>query len=233
MRQKISIVIPTYNEKGNVVRLLDILKKQEKRQKNYLYEIVVVDDNSPDGTAGAVKKKFRGDFIKVIVRKGKRGLGKAIKKGILDSTGEIIVGMDADLNHDPKVLPILLAKLEKNNLVIASRFIKGGGMEDKVRFFSTLLFNLLLKYVFGFASTDNLSGYYAIERQKLKELGLEKIYYGYGDYHLRLVFYAQRSGYKMGEVPVYYRKRRYGESKSNLISLIFTYLREAVRLIAQ
>lgn len=231
MKAKISIVIPTYNEKGNILRLLSILKTQAKKQEKYLFEAVVVDDNSPDGTAAEIKKQFRPPFVTLIVRKKKKGLGTAIKEGILASSGEIIVGMDADLNHDPKVLPKIVSGLSYSDLVIGSRFIKGGGMEDKKRYYLTFVFNLILKHLFGFDSTDNLSGYYAIKRIKLKKLGLNKIYYGYGDYHLRLVFYAKKKGYKLSEVPVFYQKRRYGESKSNLLKLVFTYLKEAVRLV--
>lgn len=223
---KFSVIIPTYNEKDNIAL---IIKKIIKIQSGP--EIIIVDDNSPDGTANEVKKNFKNnDQVRVFVRKKPRDLGSAIFFGIKKSRGEIIIGMDADFNHPPKKIPQLIASLKTADLVVASRFIKGGGMEDKFRYFFTYLFNFFLKNILGFPIMDNMSGFYVIKRNKLLKLPLDKIYRGYGEYHLRLVFYAKQFGLKIKEIPVFYPKRKFGKSKSNLFFLFFKYLIVAILL---
>ena len=229
-RQKVSIVIPTYNEKENILKLILEIRKIFTKLKNYKVEIVVVDDDSPDRTGYEAQKRFKSTSVKVYIRKKEKGLATAIKLGIEKSKGEIIIGMDADFNHDPKLLPFLLQKLEATDIVIASRFIKGGGMDDKPRYWGTRAFNLILRFCLGFPSTDNASGYYVIRKNDLLKLGLNKIYYGYGEYHLRLVYFAEKSNYKLAEVPVYYKARIYGQSKSKLLQMAKVYLREAISL---
>ncbi len=230
MNKKVSIVIPTYNERENILLLLETLQEQDRKNKDYTYEVVVVDDDSPDDTAEEVAKKFKPPFLKLIVRKNERGLGTAIGKGMADASGEVVVGMDADFNHDPEILLDLVKKLDRCDLVVASRFIKGGGMDNKFRYFATKSFNLALRTIFAFPTTDNASGYYAIRKKDLEKLNLKKIYYGYGDYHLRLVYKAKVAGYKICETPVYYKERSYGESKSKLLRMAVSYLKEAIKL---
>ncbi|MGB9883252.1 MAG: glycosyltransferase [Microgenomates group bacterium] len=222
----LSIVIPTYNEAKNIIKLINrILSLNEK------VEIIIVDDNSPDGTAKEIIKNFYANKkIKLIVRKKKRGLGTAILEGIKVAKGKIIVGIDADFNHPPELIPKLIENVKNYEFVVASRFIKGGGMEDKFRYFFTYLFNLFLKYILGFPTMDNMSGFYAIKKEKLRLLPLNKIYYGYGEYHLRLVWYAKIFNFKIKEIPVYYKKRNYGKSKSNLLKMFFIYILNAIKL---
>ncbi|GAB4219548.1 MAG: hypothetical protein Fur009_6240 [Candidatus Microgenomates bacterium] len=225
---KISIIIPTYNEKGNLIKLI---KEIEKKLKKFSYEIIVIDDDSQDLTGKIAKKIFnKNKRIKIFIRKKRGGLASAILFGIKKSKGEIIIGMDADFNHPPQLISKLIKNLKNNDLVIASRFINGGGMEEKLRYFFTFLFNLFLKYILGFPTMDNMSGFYAIKKEKLKILSLEKIYQGYGEYHLRLVWYTKKSNFKIKEIPVYYQKRRYGKSKSNLIKMLLKYTIEALKL---
>jgi dolichol-phosphate mannosyltransferase len=224
----ISIIIPTYNEKQNIIALLNEIKK---RLVGKNFEIIIVDDNSPDQTAQAIKTKFKKDKkIKVFVRKNERGLGTAILYGIKKSKGEIIIGMDADFNHPPQIIPNLIKNTKDADLVVTSRFINDGGMADRKRYFFTFLFNLFLKYFLGFPVFDNTSGFYAIKKSKLYQLPLEEIYRGYGDYHLRLVWYARKLGLKIKEIPVFYPKRKYGNSKSNLIKMFFQYFIVAFKL---
>ena len=224
---KASIVIPTYNERLNICllikKIITFLKKN--------FEIIVIDDNSPDKTAKEVKECFKNKKeIKVFVRKKERDLGSAILFGIKKTKGEIIVGMDADFNHPPELLPKLIKETEKFDFVVASRFIKGGGMEDKIRYFFTFIFNFFLKNFLGFPTMDNMSGFYAIKKEKLNLLPLKKIYYGYGEYHIRLVWYAKNMYFKIKEVPVFYPKRKFGKSKSNLIKMFFRYLLVSFKL---
>lgn len=224
----ISIIIPTFNERDNIV---DLIKAINSFLTNYNYEIIIVDDNSFDGTSKVVKKFFRKDRrIKLFIRKNKRDLGTAILYGINKSKGQVIIGMDADFNHPPKKIPELISALKDSDLVVASRFVYKGGMENKIRYFFTYIFNLFLKYFLGFPIMDNMSGFYAIKRDKLILFPLKKIYYGYGEYHLRLVYFSKSFGLGIKEIPVYYQRRRYGKSKSNLLKMFFKYLIIAIRL---
>ena len=223
----VSIIIPTYNEKLNICLIIDKIIKKLKDN----FEIIVVDDNSPDKTANEVKRCFKNkNKIRVFVRKKQKCLSTAILFGIRKAKGKIIVGMDADFNHPPEIIPKLIKNIKKFDLVIASRFIKGGGMEDKFRYFFTYLFNLFLKHILGFPTMDNMSGFYAIKKEKLNLLPLKKIYRGYGEYHLRLVWYAKKMGFNIKEIPVFYPKRKFGKSKSNLIKMFFNYLFESLKL---
>lgn len=227
---KISVVIPTFNEKGNIVLLINQIQKTVALY-SIPFEIIIVDDNSPDNTALEVRKKIKNNqLVKLFLRKNERGLASAILFGIKKAKGEIIIGMDADFNHPPQLIPKLINQIKNYDFVVASRFIKGGGMEDKLRYFFTLLFNFFLKYILGFPTMDNMSGFNAIKRKKLFSLPLEKIYQGYGEYHLRLLWYAKKHGLKIKEIPVYYPKRKFGESKSNLFKMFFSYFYTALKL---
>lgn len=225
----ISVILPTFNERDAIVpHALHVSRVLTKA--GYKHEVLVVDDDSPDGTAEIVKAAgLKNKHIKVLVRKENHGLGLSIGDGVRSATGDIIIGMDADGNHDPEDMPNILKHLDKTNkLVIASRFKGNGGMKGW-RMLPTFLFNGMFR-LFGLPIWDNTSGYYAIRKSDLVKLGLERIYYGYGDYHLRLVFYAAAAGYKMTEVPTTYQARLGGESKSQLSKMAIEYTKEAWRL---
>lgn len=226
----ISVIVPTFNEGQNIIPLLEKTSKSLS-SINKTFEILVVDDNSPDKTGEIVKRYSEShSLISVIIRRSDRGLGKSIGEGIKNAKGDIIVGMDADFNHDPETIPQLIKGLEKADLVVASRFVKGGGMDDKKRFFLTLIFNKFCETI-GFPKTDNTSGFYAIKKKVLDKIGISNIYYGYGDYHLRLVYFVKKLKYSIAQVPSYYRQRYSGQSKSKMIDMAIKYTKEALRLV--
>ena len=229
MSIQVSIIIPTFKEKGNISFLLDSILSLLKQ---YSYEIIVVDENSPDGTGEIVEeyvKKSKGIYL--YYHQGKPDLGDSILLGLRKATGKIIIGMDADFNHDPSVLPHLVEALKKADLAVASRFVKGGGMENKLRYTATYIFNLLLKIFFRYPIQDITSGYYAIWRDKLMMLPISDIYRGYGEYHLRLLHYASIRGYSIVRVPVFYKNRKYGRSKSRLLAMAFQYIRTSLEMV--
>jgi dolichol-phosphate mannosyltransferase len=225
----ISVILPTFNEKDAIVPHAEHVSRV-LTDAGYKHEVLVVDDDSPDGTAEVVRKAgLKNKNIKVLVRKTNHGLGLSIGDGVRKATGDIIIGMDADGNHDPGDMPNMLTHLSgTTKLVIASRFKGNGGMKGW-RMLPTFLFNGMFR-LFGLPIWDNTSGYYAIRKTDLEKLGLKEIYYGYGDYHLRLVFYAARAGYKMVEVPTTYQARLGGVSKSKLGKMAIEYTKEAARL---
>ena len=226
----VSIIIPTYNERENIIGLINAIKTNLDRN-NIRFEIIVVDDNSPDGTYIEALHQFqKHSNIRLFQRKKIRGLASAILFGINKAKGNIIVSMDADFNHPPETIIELINELNNNDLVVASRFIKGGGMEDKIRYIFTYIFNLFLKYILGFPTMDNMSGFYTIKKEKLNQLPINKIYTGYGEYHLRLVYLAKKQRLEIKEIPVFYPKRKYGQSKSNLFKGFSIYLWTAINL---
>jgi dolichol-phosphate mannosyltransferase len=219
---KTSIILPTYNEKENIVELIEAIAATLPADDDF--EVIVVDDNSPDGTADAVRHCFNGNQqIKLFVRTEQRGLATAIRHGIDRATGEILVFMDTDFNHDPVLLPQMISFLEYYDIIIGSRFVMAGGMEDRFRQFSSLAYNYGIRLLFGTPVHDNLSGFFSIDREKLLSMDLDQIYYGYGDYFIRLLMVAHRRGYRMLEVPVFYRLRMHGHSKTQFFSTFVKY----------
>lgn len=220
---KTSIVLPTYNEKDNIVELIQAILAA-LRPENLEYEIIVVDDNSPDGTAEAVRERFLADCqVKLFVRTHERGLATALRHGIDHSAGEILVFMDTDFNHDPVIIPQMIKFLEYYDIIIGSRFVMAGGMEDRFRQFSSLIYNYGIRLLFGTPVHDNLSGFFSIYREKLASMDLEQIYYGYGDYFIRLLMVAHKRGYRMLEIPVFYRLRLHGHTKTQFLSIFTRY----------
>ncbi|MFP3975913.1 MAG: glycosyltransferase, partial [Dehalococcoidia bacterium] len=123
---KISIIVPTYNEKGNLPNLAD-------RVHNSLcdmdYELIIVDDNSPDGTGALAEELSREKPIKVVHRQGKLGLASAAIEGFRHADGDVLGVIDADLQHPPEKIPDLLQKIGGADVAIASRYVDGGGVE--------------------------------------------------------------------------------------------------------
>ena len=133
----LSIVLPTYNEKGNIINLvnkiLEIIKDIEDK------EIIIVDDNSPDGTYSACKTAFReNNKIKIILRDNNRGLANSIGEGIKIAKGKNVIVMDTDFTHDPKLIPQLIFLIKKYDIISCSRYCAGGIMENKIHFYLSL-----------------------------------------------------------------------------------------------
>lgn len=233
--KKISIILPTFNEAGNILPLIKSILTQLRRRR-LTAEIVIVDDDSPDHTAAAVKKLRRRN-IKLYIRKHQRGLATAILYGLRHSNGNIIVFMDTDFNHQPKDIPRLIKPLLTGtaDIVIGSRYMKGGGMHmseaGTLQFLSSKLGNFFVnKILLDLPVKESLSGFVVIKRKTLTKLNLASIFQGYGDYCIRLLYHAYRQGYRLTEIPVVYGKRRYGQSKSNLIKMFMDYSKTALDL---
>lgn len=229
---EISIILPTYCESGNIGDLIEAIENSLSPLHQQV-EIVVVDDNSPDGTAAVVQQVAvqPGFSVNCLVRTHERGLATAIKYGILHSSGDRLIVMDTDFNHSPDNLTAMVNFLTHCDLVIGSRFVHGGGMEDRSRYIASLLFNLFIRIVLWSPVHDNLCGFFAIRRSDLLDLNLDAIFTGYGEYFIRLVFFARSKGLRIKEIPVFYTLRKFGESKSNFISMIVNYSRTTFRLL--
>ncbi len=227
---KTSIILPTYKERDNIVELVQAIH-HNLELGGFDYEVVIVDDNSPDGTAELARTAFSGDErVKLHIRTQERGLASALRYGVEHSDGDVLVFMDTDFNHDPAMIPQLIKFLEYYDVVIGSRFVMRGGMEDRVRYIFSFVYNLGLRFLFGTRVWDNLSGFFAVYRYKLFELNLDQVFYGYGDYFIRLLMLGWRRGWRMLEIPVFYRLRTRGHSKTQFLNIFTQYTAAILKL---
>lgn len=218
MKQKITIVIPTYNEKENISRLIpaifDIFKVNKINGN-----IVVVDDNSPDGTAGVVRELMKKYNIDIIERKGKMGLGSAYIVGFrkaLKEGSDIIFEMDADFSHNPKYIPDFVNKINEGyDLIIGSRYIKGGAVKNwgPKRIMVSKGGNFIARTLTGLKTNDVTAGYRAYRKEIFKKLDLDRIRSSGYDFQIEMVFRTSRKGFKVTEIPITFVDRHVGSSK--------------------
>lgn len=226
----VSVVLPCYNEKGNLNKLIEEIQVNLKKT-TLNFEVIVVDDNSPDGTGPDTIEHFKNDkTVKVFIRKNARGFATAIRYGVEKSEGDIIIIMDSDFNHDPRKLPQMVDMLKYYDIISGSRYVMGGGMPSLFRYLSSFVYNFFVRLIIRSQLQDNLCGYISIRRDKLFCLPFKRIFYGYGDYFFRLIFFAQRKRMRMLEIPVFYRERLAGKSKSNLLKVLIQYTSALLRL---
>jgi dolichol-phosphate mannosyltransferase len=226
---KASVILPTYNEAGNIVDLVrEILRNFPPDVEP---EILVVDDDSPDKTCEVSKNAFDGNpNVRVILRKEDRGFAKSIRAGIERAAGELVIVMDADFTHDPIEIPRMLHIARVYDIVSGSRFCAGGNMQDRKHYLASLAYNWLLRALLHTQLQDNLGGYFVMKRDELLSLPLDEIFYGYGEYFFRLLYFAQRRGLKVIEIPAVYRLRTHGASKSSFLKMLLSYSKAAILL---
>ncbi len=227
----VSVILPTYNERDGIAELVAEIVAIA-RAARLDFEVLVVDDDSPDGTGAHVEEAFRAEpAVRVHVRRGERGLASAIHRGIVEARGDFVVVMDSDGNHDPALLPLMLRCAEEFDVVIGSRYVLGGGMlTSAFRYWASYAFNILIRVVLGLRIHDNLSGYLAFRRSLLDGLDAGRIFYGYGDYAIRLLYQVVQRGGRVLEIPTVYRFRKGGESKTRFFAYFWTYLGSVFRL---
>jgi dolichol-phosphate mannosyltransferase len=227
----VSVILPTYNEKGNIGELIRAVEGCILSMGD-AGEIIVVDDNSPDGTAAVVQSMQTqpGVSLTCYIRAKERGLATAIRFGIERATGDCLVVMDTDFNHDPCLIPQMVRELEHYDVIIGSRYVKNGGMEDRVRNFFSGAYNIFLRLFLGMPTNDNLSGFFAIRKECLQPMNKDVIFTGYGEYFMRLLYAARRNGNRLHEIPVFYKLRRHGSSKSQFGHMLQDYTRCALEL---
>lgn len=220
---KVVIVIPTYNEKGNIERLIKILQEDIfPKIKNHNMNILVVDDNSPDGTANEVRE-LMAKWKNIEISSGeKRGLGAAYVRGIswaIEKMGaELLFEMDADLSHDPKKIPEFLAKIDQGyDMVIGTRYSQGGSIPSNwglSRKLFSIFGNLTVKMILmRFWIHDWTGGFRALKKEVfLKEKPELTAFRGY-TFQVSFLHKAVRDGFKIAEVPIHFTDRTLGRSK--------------------
>lgn len=219
---ELSIVIPTYKEKQNLHELLPVLDKTLAKLK---FEIIVVDDFSDDGTEKAVQD-LSLDSVKLITRRDQRGLSSAVHLGVSQAKGEVICFMDADFSHPPTALMGMYQMIiqEGYQLVVGSRLVKGGGSKDwpwKRKFISWGARQLARPLT---PIKDITSGFFMFKKEVYpqKELNLE-------GFKIGMEVAVKGGAKKIGEYPIVFEDRRYGESKLSG-GVMFSYLKQLIEL---
>ncbi len=210
----LSVIVPTYNEEANIAHMahsiLDVMAARPT-------EVIVVDDNSPDGTAKVVQElATRDPRIRLVGRQAKLGLASAVFEGSRVARGEFICVMDADLSHDPEEIPQMLDLAQRGaDVVIGSRFVPGSRFVDQPlsrRIISSVL-NLVARLVLRLSPKDVLSGYVLCRRQLL--ISMPTHYSGRG-FKFLLELLATAPKLHVEEWPIRFRERRHGKSKAGL-----------------
>ena len=219
---KTVIVLPTYNERENIIRLIPLIFSQMPD-----IHILVVDDNSPDGTGSAVETlTAQYSNVSLLRRANKEGLGKAyihaFREVLKDETVDTVVMMDADLSHDPSYLPRMLGMRESHDVIIGSRYVAGGSTEgwEKWRLLLSFFGNRYARFITGLPIHDITAGFIAIHTRLLRNIPFADIDSSGYAFIIELKYLLWKAGARMYEVPIVFRNRAEGESKisSHIIS---------------
>jgi dolichol-phosphate mannosyltransferase len=208
------VVVPTYNERDNLPELVRTLVAQPATR------VMVVDDNSPDGT-GALADQLAKDFpgrVEVIHRTGRRGLGRSYIEGLqiaLKSDAEFICQMDADWSHDPKYLPAMVEACRNADVVIGSRYLNGVSVVNWPlrRIVLSAFANRYIRAITGLRARDCTSGYRCWRREMLARLPLASMVSDGYAFLVEMLFEAHRRSARIAEVPIIFVERREGVSK--------------------
>lgn len=211
-----SVILPTYNERENLPLIFYLLHKMFTREK-LEFEVVVVDDSSPDGTLKVAQKLSQSyGHVTIVSRKGKLGLGSAYSAGLAASKGDRVILMDADLSHHPEIIPKMILKMKDTNcdIVTGTRYAQGGGVAgwDLKRKVTSRGANVLADWLLNPGVSDLTGSFRLYERDVLaKILPLVKST-GYA-FQMEIVVLARKMSCTIEEVPISFVDRLYGESK--------------------
>jgi dolichol-phosphate mannosyltransferase len=229
--EKVSVILPTYNEKDNIGPLISAIIEHVRHK----LEIIIVDDDSPDGTWRIVEEIAQENpAVHLIRRTDKRGLVSALNDGISASAGDCVAWMDCDLSMPPFYLNDLIGKIEAGyDAAVASRFVEGGGVEiitgssDSVlAFLLSRGLNRFIRALLNFSFFDFTSGFIVIRRDALADTPLRG---NYGEYFIELIHRIKKQGFQTVEIPYICRARQSGQSKTG--TNIFQYFKKGIKYI--
>lgn len=213
---KTIVIIPTYNEKDNIERIISTVFSV----KNDIH-VLIVDDNSPDGTANIVKNLQKSsDQIHLIERAGKMGLGTAYCEGFaycLANNFDAIFEMDADFSHDPKEIPNFLEALKDNDLVLGSRYIKGVNVVNwpLKRLLLSYGANVYTRLITGMPIMDATGGFKCFRADMLRKIDLKQVKSNGYSFQIEMTYRLWKKGAKIKEIPIIFIDRLNGVSKMN------------------
>ncbi|MBU0730272.1 MAG: polyprenol monophosphomannose synthase [Proteobacteria bacterium] len=208
------IIIPTYNEKENVEMIIARIFSVDNT-----LEILVVDDNSPDGTGAIIEKLMQQDKrLHILHRKEKMGLGRAYIAGFeyaIANRYDVIFEMDADFSHNPRYLPIFLDTIKTADIVIGSRYLKGGSTRNwpLLRLLLSYCGNLYIRFVTGMPIKDATGGFKCFRRQVLESLDFSKITSEGYAFQVEVNYLCWKKGFSIQEIPIVFEDRKVGETK--------------------
>ena len=217
MPPKVSVILPTYNERENIGRLVEGIFRSVKDS----LQIIVVDDDSPDGTWKVVQEIAEKDNrVRLLRRVGRRGLRSALTEGISLAQGEIVVWMDCDFSMPPEVVPHLVGEIGTFDIVVGSRYVEGGrdARDSRFRILTSRLFDLLGSFILQCPVKDITSGFVAAKKELFDDIILTG---NHGEYCIDFLHKAVRRGFKVKEVPYTNMPRSKGETKTNPNVLTF------------
>lgn len=223
----VSIILPAYNERENLKVLIPSIAESLAGRD---IEILLVDDNSPDGS----RDFFRSaaiPYLKIVDRTGPRGFALSIRDGLEASRGDIVVIMDSDFNHQPKYLPIMIDNLRHYDMVVASRFQYGSEMDGWLRHKCSWVFNIVTRMLTGGFITDHLYGFLAFHRRVLEGVDPDRVFWGYGDYCIRLLYFLQRKRISILQIPAVNGRRLFGESNLRALKVLAQYSVAVLKLV--
>jgi dolichol-phosphate mannosyltransferase len=204
----VSIILATYNESENIGEMIGAVLANVRDP----VEVIVVDDDSPDLT-WKIAGEIGDPRVKVIRRIGTRGLASAVNRGLIESTGEIIGWMDADLGMPAELLPSMIERTATVDVVIGSRYVEGGqDARPPIRVITSRMINAMAMIALGYGIKDYDSGFIVMRRSVLNSVSLTPT--GYGSYFIEFVYACCRKGLSVVEVPYTFRDRTKGSSKS-------------------
>ncbi|MBV9803954.1 MAG: polyprenol monophosphomannose synthase [Solirubrobacterales bacterium] len=219
MNPPVCVVIPTYNEAANVEGIVRMTIAELERLAPQAHRVLIVDDNSPDGT-GALADRLAESLpqVEVLHRAAKTGLGHAYLAGFeraLSGDAELVIEMDADFSHDPRYLESLITAAQEADLVLGSRYVEGGGVEDwgLLRRIISRGGGLYARLILGVPIHDLTGGFKCIHRRVLETIGLETIRAEGYVFQIEVTYRAVLAGFRVTEVPIVFRDRSEGTSK--------------------
>ena len=229
-----SVILPTYNERENLPILYYLLDKTFKEAK-LEYEVVIVDDSSPDNTlkvAQDIQKSYGEKHVSIVSRKGKLGLGSAYIAGLKAAKGDRIILMDADLSHHPKFIPQMVKLMDstKSEIVTGTRYALGGGVYgwDFRRKLTSKGANFLADFLLNPGVSD-LTGSFRLYERRVLETVLPKIQCKGYAFQMEIIVRSKQARFSVSEVPITFVDRIYGESKLGAKEIIL-YLKGLLQL---
>ena len=222
-KNRIVVIVPTYNEKDNIAKLIN-----EVNRLGFVLDILIVDDNSPDGTGRVAESlKEKNPNLDIMHRKRKEGLGPAyidaFRYVLNKKQYDYIVNMDSDFSHSPKEIHKLLEAAKLCDVVVGSRYVKGGGVSDEWNVFRKILSkfgNFYARFITGLKLRDCTSGFRCYKSSVLMSVNLNKKFLnGYG-FLIQMLYEASKQGARIHEIPIFFDKRLTGASKMDLTIML-------------